>query len=171
MRRAAIATAVSLQCAAAPIRAAAMGSERKTGIADVVSLDRKMSNTGLYTVGRYSTVKPVEKLEDGMLLARTEGLTPKQRQDLEDQNVELVWVRETPGAPGSHGVLSKEEYGRVPDDLYGTAVVPYVKVTKSQAESIANMASKLPEPEKEARYVPQPIPGDVMSMWHIGPGC
>ncbi|MBD3210726.1 hypothetical protein GF318_05075 [Candidatus Micrarchaeota archaeon] len=127
-------------------------SRARTSIADVVSLDRKKSDTGLYVVEKRAGVKPLERLGDAKgrkLLAKTDGLTSDQKKDLGEQGVSLAYVRELPGPPGLHGVQTSEKYEGEEDNLYGTHVYPYLVVTGKQAESIRNMASRLPKPEEK----------------------
>lgn len=139
-------------------------------IADVVSLDRRLSLTALYVMDK-GTVKPLERLEDGKgkrVLARTEGLTPKQKQELSEQNIRIVYVREIAGVPNIHGVETRYEGEK--DDLYGTKVVPYLQLTEKQAESVKNLASQLPEPKKEK--LQEPEPDNVLGLpWWGYPGC
>jgi hypothetical protein len=121
-----------------------------TTIADVVSLDRRLSLTALYVMDK-GTVNPLRNLEDGKgktILARTEGLTAKQTQELAEQNVPIIHVREIPGVPNIHGLKTHAECG----ELYGTKVIPYLRLNEKQAENVKNLASQLPEPKKEEEH-------------------
>lgn len=142
-----------------------------TTVADVAVIERKMSDTGLYSLDKI-TVRADAKPNDAKVLAKCkEKLSLGERKDLEEQGVRILWIRETPGVPNMVGGLSDEKYSGKPDDLYGTKVVPYLLLNSSQAESIANMASQLPAPVKEKPYVPRMPMENVMSMAWVGPGC
>ena len=145
-------------------------------IADVVSLDRRLSLTALYVLNK-GTVKPLKSLEEGKgktILARTEGLTPKQKEELTEQNIPIVYVREIPGVPNIHGVETLEKYEGEKDDLYGTTVVPYIKLSEKQAEKVEILASQLPVPKEEKE--PQKAKDETkeeypVTTWWDYPGC
>lgn len=125
-----------------------------TTIADVVSLDRRLSLTALYVIDK-GTVNPLRSLEEGKgktILARTEGLTAQQKQELAEQNVPITYVREIPGVPNIHGIETRAEYEGERDGLFGTIVVPYLRLNEKQAENVKNLASQLPEPQKEEEH-------------------
>lgn len=149
-----------------------LASVRKvTNVADVAVIDRKVSKTGLYSLDKI-TVRANAKPDDKKVLAKCkETLTIAERRDLEEQGVQILWIRETPGVPGMMGGISSEKNAGAPDDLYGTSVVPYIVLNSNQAESIAIMAEQLPLPEKPKRHVPELPKGMVMSMAWVGPGC
>ncbi len=135
-----------------------------TTIADVVSLDRKKSPTGLYALEEKSAVRPLKRHEMGKkLLARTEGLTDEQKSDLAEQNVEVVYVRETP-LSDIHVKTSEAAY-KDPDTTFNTVVVPYIMLNDVQAESVLNMASQLPEPVEEKPRVSQ-VAAVMAACWY-----
>jgi hypothetical protein len=155
---------------------APLKGRRPAALADVISLDRELSWTGLYALDGRSGVKPLKSLDDAKgkrILARTEGLTDGQKEDLKEQGMGIVYVRETPGAPGLHGLVTHERYEGEEDTLYGTKVLPYLEVSRNQALSVLNMASQLPEPREENRARPS-TPHDplvsAMMMWQCAHG-
>ena len=154
-------------------RLPSIGAVRKvTNVADVAVIERKMSKTGLYSLDNI-TVRPDAKPDEKKpLLAKCkEKLSKAERADLEEQGVKILWIREAPGIPGMVGGLSDEKYSAKPDDMYGTKVVPYLMISRRQAESIETMAEQMPLPEEPKRHVPKLPEGMVMSMAWVGPGC
>ncbi len=136
----------------AAVAAVQKGKSQRPGttIADIVSLDRKKSLTGLYELEGNATVRPLNGHgTNKKLLARTKGLTEEQKSDLAEQNVKVVYVRE--GGISDIGVVTSEEQSRIPDELFNTVVVPYVALNDAQAESVLNMASQLPVPVEKKR--------------------
>ncbi len=140
-----------------------------TTIADVVSLDRRLSLTALYMLDK-GMVKPLRSLEEGKgktILAKTEGLTAQQKQELAEQNVRIIHVREISGVPNIQGIETREESG----ELYGTKVVPYLRLNEKQAENVKNLASQLPEPRKEEEHrKAEKADGIVACLWGYA-GC
>lgn len=168
-----------------------LSGKRMVGIADVVSLDRKRSPSGLYVKGRYGIV-PLDSLDEAkgrQVLARTEGLTLEQKRDLHEQGIRLLYIREAPTAPGNDigieawyptgGNDSHREQrerldaseGPIHDELgYGTMIVPYLLLNDRQAESVQRMAQSLPLPREDPW--PRTAPNDTpAACWWGFPGC
>lgn len=141
-------------------------------VADVAVIDRRISKTGICYLDNITVRAEAKPDERKPLLAKCkERLSKEERADLEEQGVKILWIRETPGAPGMVGGLSSEKYAERQDDLYGTRVVPYIVLSGSQAESISAMAEQLPLPEEPRRHAGD-LPKDMaMSMAWVGPGC
>jgi|GEM_PF-7072726 len=127
------------------------GCRPRTTLSDVVSIDRKHSLTGLYSLdkGILNPRKegPLSKRET--ILVRTKGLSAEQKADLKEQNIGIVFVRESSVAPNILGVISSEAASREPDNIFGTKVVPYLSVSAEQAAVVTDTASKMPLPRDE----------------------
>ena len=138
----------------------------KTRPMDVLSL-KGCSETGLYVLQR-GGAKPLckdEKTSGAKLLARTRGLSKEEKQDLQEQNIEIAWLRET-GIDNLLPLSSEKYEGK--ETTWGTEVVPYIVVSEVQAKSIQSMAGEIPRKEVKEQLprVPLNLPQEALN--HLG---
>ncbi|MFH1393353.1 MAG: hypothetical protein ABII71_04265 [Candidatus Micrarchaeota archaeon] len=132
------------------VSAPAASMRPRTTIVDVATLDMDHSRTGLYGLSGAS-VRPIDAghpPKADKILARAKGLTPEQARDLQEQNVELVFVREC----GCFPLCGVRTEGTVGDrnEIFGTAVIPYLALSPQQAESLMRIAASMPNQEQDS---------------------